>query len=248
MPAASPPSVAGAFTGNSAARAPERIFQSIGLTPAATTRTLMSDLSALHDMTLFVEVALTRYFSAAGRHLGVPVATLSRRIAAMEREFGVRATSNVARTSPTRRVSRRKPCARRRRGLAGTCGCRCRSIWASPRSGRCCRSSRAVRVADLPRPAWRPGAARGTRRARLRAAACAAPADALAAGARRRRNGRDGARPRHGQQPWPAAPALRTRHGHRRADRRFSCVTRSRAGASCACCRNGRWPRCRCMR
>jgi DNA-binding transcriptional LysR family regulator len=50
----------------------------------------MSDLSALHDMTLFVEVARTRNFSAAGRQLGVPVATLSRRIAAMEREFGVR--------------------------------------------------------------------------------------------------------------------------------------------------------------
>ena len=50
----------------------------------------MSDLSALHDMTLFVEVARTRNFSAAGRHLGVPVATLSRRIAAMEKEFGVR--------------------------------------------------------------------------------------------------------------------------------------------------------------
>jgi len=50
----------------------------------------MSDLSALHDMTLFVEVARAKNFSAAGRHLGVPVATLSRRIAAMEREFGVR--------------------------------------------------------------------------------------------------------------------------------------------------------------
>ena len=50
----------------------------------------MSDLSALHDMTLFVEVARTTNFSAAGRHLGVPVATLSRRIGAMEREFGVR--------------------------------------------------------------------------------------------------------------------------------------------------------------
>ena len=50
----------------------------------------MSDLSALHDMTLFVQVARTKNFSAAGRHLGVPVATLSRRIAAMEREFGVR--------------------------------------------------------------------------------------------------------------------------------------------------------------
>ena len=50
----------------------------------------MSDLSALHDMTLFVEVARTKNFSAAGRNLGVPVATLSRRIAAVEREFGVR--------------------------------------------------------------------------------------------------------------------------------------------------------------
>lgn len=50
----------------------------------------MSDLSALHDMTLFVEVARARNFSVAGRSLGVPVATLSRRIAAMEREFGVR--------------------------------------------------------------------------------------------------------------------------------------------------------------
>jgi DNA-binding transcriptional LysR family regulator len=50
----------------------------------------MSDLSALHDMTLFVEVARARNFSVAGRQLGVPVATLSRRIAAMEREFGVR--------------------------------------------------------------------------------------------------------------------------------------------------------------
>jgi len=50
----------------------------------------MSDLSALHDMTLFVEVARAKNFSVAGRHLGVPVATLSRRIAGMEREFGVR--------------------------------------------------------------------------------------------------------------------------------------------------------------
>ena len=50
----------------------------------------MSDLSALHDMTLFVEVARAKNFSAAGRRLDVPVATLSRRIAAMEREFGVR--------------------------------------------------------------------------------------------------------------------------------------------------------------
>ena len=50
----------------------------------------MGDLSALHDMTLFVEVARTGNFSRASSNLGVPGATLSRRIAAMEREFGVR--------------------------------------------------------------------------------------------------------------------------------------------------------------
>ena len=50
----------------------------------------MGELSALHDMTLFVEVARTTSFSRASRNLGVPGATLSRRIAAMEREFGVR--------------------------------------------------------------------------------------------------------------------------------------------------------------
>ena len=41
-------------------------------------------------MVLFVEVARTRSFSAAGRNLGVPTPTLSRRIAAMEARFGVR--------------------------------------------------------------------------------------------------------------------------------------------------------------
>jgi len=50
----------------------------------------MSDLSVLHDMTLFVEVARAKNFSAASRRLDVPVATVSRRIAAMERDFGVR--------------------------------------------------------------------------------------------------------------------------------------------------------------
>lgn len=50
----------------------------------------MGDLSALHDMTLFVEVARTTSFSRASRNLDVPGATLSRRIAAMERKFGVR--------------------------------------------------------------------------------------------------------------------------------------------------------------
>ena len=50
----------------------------------------MDDLSVLHDMTLFVEVARTGSFSRASAHLGVPAATLSRRIAAMERKFALR--------------------------------------------------------------------------------------------------------------------------------------------------------------
>ena len=50
----------------------------------------MDDLSALRDMTLFVEVARTGSFSRASANLGVPGATLSRRIAEMERKFGVR--------------------------------------------------------------------------------------------------------------------------------------------------------------
>ncbi len=50
----------------------------------------MNDLSVLYDMTLFVEVARTGNFSRASTSLGVPGATLSRRIAAMERRFGVR--------------------------------------------------------------------------------------------------------------------------------------------------------------
>ena len=41
-------------------------------------------------MVLFVEVARTRSFSAAGRNLGVPTPTLSRRIAAMEARLSVR--------------------------------------------------------------------------------------------------------------------------------------------------------------
>ena len=50
----------------------------------------MNDLSMLHDMTLFVEVARTANFTRASANLAVPGATLSRRIAAMERRFGVR--------------------------------------------------------------------------------------------------------------------------------------------------------------
>lgn len=50
----------------------------------------MDDLSTLRDMALFVAVARTGNFSRASANLGVPGPTLSRRIAAMEREFGVR--------------------------------------------------------------------------------------------------------------------------------------------------------------
>jgi len=48
----------------------------------------MDDLLALRDMTVFVEVARTGSFSRASANLGVPGATLSRRIAEMERNFG----------------------------------------------------------------------------------------------------------------------------------------------------------------
>ncbi len=71
----------------------------------------MGDLSALHNMTLFVEVARTASFSRASSNLGVPGATLSRRIAAMEREFGVRlfdrTTRRVEHTEAGRRYFER---------------------------------------------------------------------------------------------------------------------------------------------
>ena len=67
----------------------------------------MSDLSALHDMTLFVEVARTENFSRASRNLGVPGATLSRRIAAMEREFGVRLFDRTTRRVELTEAGRR---------------------------------------------------------------------------------------------------------------------------------------------
>ncbi|HAT33537.1 MAG TPA: LysR family transcriptional regulator [Janthinobacterium sp.] len=50
----------------------------------------MSDLVNFQDMALFVEVARQGSFSRASAHLAVPAATLSRRIGAMERAFGVR--------------------------------------------------------------------------------------------------------------------------------------------------------------
>jgi DNA-binding transcriptional LysR family regulator len=67
----------------------------------------MGDLSALHDMTLFVEVARTASFSRASRNLGVPGATLSRRIAAMEREFGVRLFNRTTRRVELTEAGRR---------------------------------------------------------------------------------------------------------------------------------------------
>ena len=67
----------------------------------------MSDLSALHDMTLFVEVARTGSFSRASASLGVPGATLSRRIAAMERRFAVRLFDRTTRRVELTEAGRR---------------------------------------------------------------------------------------------------------------------------------------------
>lgn len=47
-------------------------------------------MASLDDMALFVEVARTASFSQASGRLGMPGATLSRRIAAMEKRLGVR--------------------------------------------------------------------------------------------------------------------------------------------------------------
>lgn len=57
----------------------------------------MQNLSTLHDMVLFVEVARAASFSVASRNLNVPGATMSRRIAAIEREFGVRLFNRTTR-------------------------------------------------------------------------------------------------------------------------------------------------------
>jgi len=67
----------------------------------------MNDLSALHDMTLFVEVARTGNFSRASANLGVPGATLSRRIAAMERKVGVRLFDRTTRKVELTEAGRR---------------------------------------------------------------------------------------------------------------------------------------------
>lgn len=62
-------------------------------------------------MALFVEIARTASFSRASERLGIPNATVSRRIAAMERRLGVRlferTTRNVILTSAARRYYER---------------------------------------------------------------------------------------------------------------------------------------------
>src|SRR5471032_2239519 len=71
----------------------------------------MDKHSPLLGMSLFVEVARTGNFSRAGDNLGMPVATLSRRIGAMERAFGVRlfdrSTRHVELTEAGRRYFER---------------------------------------------------------------------------------------------------------------------------------------------
>ena len=65
------------------------------------------ELSALRDMTLFVEVARTGSFSRASANLGVPGATLSRCIARMEHHFGVRLFNRTTRRVELTEAGRR---------------------------------------------------------------------------------------------------------------------------------------------
>ena len=71
----------------------------------------MAHRVALDDMALFVEVARATSFTRASAQLGMPGATLSRRIAAMEQRLGVRlfdrSTRHVALTEPARRYLER---------------------------------------------------------------------------------------------------------------------------------------------
>jgi DNA-binding transcriptional LysR family regulator len=66
---------------------------------------------ALQDMALFVEVARAGSFTGAAKASGVPIATLSRRIAALEKRVGVRlferTTRRLAVTEPGRRYLER---------------------------------------------------------------------------------------------------------------------------------------------
>jgi DNA-binding transcriptional LysR family regulator len=71
----------------------------------------MAQAASLGDMVLFVEVARAASFTRASTRLGVPSATLSRRIAAMERRLGVRlfnrTTRRVEMTDAARRYLER---------------------------------------------------------------------------------------------------------------------------------------------
>ena len=62
---------------------------------------------ALQDMALFVEVARAQSFTRASQVSGIPIATLSRRVATLEKRVGVRllerTTRRLALTEPGRR-------------------------------------------------------------------------------------------------------------------------------------------------
>lgn len=66
---------------------------------------------ALQDMALFVEVARARSFTRASQVSGIPIATLSRRVATLEKRVGVRllerTTRRLALTEPGRRYLER---------------------------------------------------------------------------------------------------------------------------------------------
>ena len=67
---------------------------------------------ALQDMALFVEVARARSFTRASKASGIPIATLSRRVATLEKRVGVRllerTTRRLALTEPGRRYLERR--------------------------------------------------------------------------------------------------------------------------------------------
>jgi LysR family transcriptional regulator for bpeEF and oprC len=67
--------------------------------------------SDLQDMIFFVEVARTLNFTRASKASGIPIATLSRRVAAMEKRVGVRllarTTRRLALTEPGKRYLER---------------------------------------------------------------------------------------------------------------------------------------------
>jgi DNA-binding transcriptional LysR family regulator len=71
----------------------------------------MAMLPELDDMALFVEVARAGNFSRACERLGMPNATLSRRVAAMEKRLGLllfeRSTRHMALTEPAQRYFER---------------------------------------------------------------------------------------------------------------------------------------------